>query len=165
VTLAVNPREAELLRVAEGHGKLSLTLRGPADDHQYSLLDPITLSQIINLDDRHHKMEIYRGTAMSQLSFASGKTIRKKVFSDEPPVVARPKADAESQVPSAPVGYWGPAGQTSLFPVWLPYQSPLPPANPAPSANATRPQNSKANPPAEIPPLFSAPSNLPGADR
>ena len=85
VTLAVNPRQAELIRVAEGHGQLSLTLRGPEDSKTVPLVDPVTVDQIVKLKTRVSKMEIYRGTKKSQLHFQHGKTIERKVFSGVAP--------------------------------------------------------------------------------
>ena len=89
VTLAVNPRQAELIRVAEGHGELSLTLRGPSDSHTIPLLSPVTVNQIVTLRNNESKMEIFRGTTKSQLKFRGGKTIERKFHQVEPAPVSK----------------------------------------------------------------------------
>ncbi|QDT12344.1 Flp pilus assembly protein CpaB [Planctomycetes bacterium K23_9] len=88
VTLAVSPRQAEVLRVASGHGKLSLTLRSPDDGGRVVLEDPITLANIMSVDHSLHVMEIYRGQSRSQLSFGSKRSITKRNF-DEPRIAER----------------------------------------------------------------------------
>ena len=40
VTLAVTPQQAKILKVVEGRGELSLTLRHPEDDFQFAPFDP-----------------------------------------------------------------------------------------------------------------------------
>lgn len=40
VTLAVTPQQAKILKVVEGRGELSLTLRHPKDDFQFAPFDP-----------------------------------------------------------------------------------------------------------------------------
>ena len=70
VTLAVYPREAELLRVAGQHGDLSLALRNPNDSAPVPLVDPRTVDEIIDIRSGVREMEIYRGKALSRLQFA-----------------------------------------------------------------------------------------------
>ena len=84
VTLAVKPAEAELLRVADGHGELSLTLRGPDDKEKVDLVGPVTLDRIIKVKDEVHKMEIYRGQQVSTLNFQGQQTIQQQSFSNQP---------------------------------------------------------------------------------
>ena len=92
VTLAVRPHQAELIRVAEGHGELSLTLRGPEDSQQLHLVDPVTLKAIFNVKSLTHEMEVYRGTTLSKMQFSGGQTIQQKVFAntDNQPSQATP---------------------------------------------------------------------------
>ena len=80
VTLAVDPRQAEMIRVASGHGQLSLTLRSPSDGQQVHLVDPVTLNEIMSVDHTVHVMEIYRGKERSQVVFGSNQSIRTRVF-------------------------------------------------------------------------------------
>jgi len=47
VTLAVKPDSAELIRVAEGHGELSLTLRGFGDEEIVDTTGPTVLGWTI----------------------------------------------------------------------------------------------------------------------
>ena len=82
VTLAVSPRQAELIRVAQGHGRLSFTLRGPDDQAWVPLSDPVTLDEIIDVEDQSHHMEIYRGQAVTRLQFHEGKMVRRQTFPD-----------------------------------------------------------------------------------
>ena len=86
VTLAVKPAEAELLRVADGHGELSLTLRGPEDNKKVDLIGPVTLDRIIKVKDEVHEMEIYRGQQVSTLQFQGQQTIQQHSFSSQPTV-------------------------------------------------------------------------------
>ncbi|OYP37701.1 Flp pilus assembly protein CpaB [Rhodopirellula sp. MGV] len=112
VTLAVAPKQAEMIRVADGHGELSLTLRGPEDNQLVSLVDPVTLDHIIDFDNTVHEMEIYRGTSLSKVHFGSNRSIKERVFSspNEPTsgMVGNPAMNP-SMVPTmvpAP-GYYG----------------------------------------------------------
>lgn len=77
VTLAVFPREAELLRLASGHGELSLTLRSPADNQNVPVVSPRTLDEIIDVDEGISRMEIFRGNRISQLQFDSNAVVKK----------------------------------------------------------------------------------------
>ncbi len=84
VTLAVSPKQAELLRVADQHGELSLTLRGAADNEQLALVDPVTLDQIIDIKKNVHEMEVYRGTQVSRLQFSGGTMVEQRTFMQDP---------------------------------------------------------------------------------
>jgi hypothetical protein len=96
VTLAVSPRQAEIIRVASGHGELSLTLRSPDDGGRVILEDPITLANIMSVDHSVHVMEIYRGQSRSQLSFGSKHSIKKRNF-DDPHIVESTNVAKQSQ--------------------------------------------------------------------
>ena len=80
ITLAVSPQEAELLRVASGHGELSLTLRPEADQNELPLAGPVTLDKIIQVKNNHHEMEIYRGQHLSRVQFHGNQTIETRSF-------------------------------------------------------------------------------------
>lgn len=78
VTLAVSPESAELIRVAEGHGELSLTLRGANDDGIVETDKPSTLANIITIEEptieqpprrEVRDIDIYRGQNHSQVQF------------------------------------------------------------------------------------------------
>jgi Flp pilus assembly protein CpaB len=76
VTLAVKPESAELIRVAEGHGELSLTLRGEDDDEIVEADAPIVLSDIMKMDDpvqmarqEVRDVDVYRGQSRSRIRF------------------------------------------------------------------------------------------------
>ncbi|TWU06075.1 Flp pilus assembly protein CpaB [Stieleria varia] len=104
VTLAVTPRQAEMLRVASGHGTLSLTMRSPEDEEKLALVDPVTLDHILAVDNTVHVMEIYRGQRLSKVQFGSDHSIRTRVF-DEPEAVAEKTNQAEGEsTRSTPVG-------------------------------------------------------------
>jgi Flp pilus assembly protein CpaB len=80
VTLAVAPHDAEAIRVADGNGELSLTLRGPDDESDVVLGQPKLLSEIIEVDSGIRTMEIYRGTRVTHHEFDSkGKVSRSAI--------------------------------------------------------------------------------------
>ena len=88
VTLAVAPESAELIRVAEGHGELSLTLRGEGDEEIVDLTEPKVLSNIIDMgsDDvvivrpEVREMDIYRGQSRSRVQFLRDRNVGKDDF-------------------------------------------------------------------------------------
>lgn len=73
VTLAVTPAQAETLRVVQGHGTLSLSLRNPGDTSIVETIDSKTLDEIlgVRLPMRRivTQMEVYRGTEFRRLEF------------------------------------------------------------------------------------------------
>ena len=128
VTLAVGPRQAELIRVAEGHGDLSLTLRAPHDSRTVPLVNPVTLDQIVKLKNRVAKMEIIRGTSKSQLRFQHGRQIERRIFSDQGSTPVSPvpaSAISPRQYHGHPALQLGPAGSMQI-PASQRYWSPLP---------------------------------------
>ena len=62
VTLAVNAQQAHRLKVVEGRGDFSLTLRALNDDEQTVATGPDTLESLLNLPRTRVKIEIFRGT-------------------------------------------------------------------------------------------------------
>ncbi|MCC9602746.1 Flp pilus assembly protein CpaB [Stieleria sp. JC731] len=133
VTLAVAPKQAEMIRVACGHGELSLTLRGPEDSQLVSLVDPVTIDQIIDFDNTVHEMEIYRGTALSKVHFGSNRSIKERVFTNVP--APSPAATSPSMIPAMvpAAGYYG-----------MPYpMSPYAGYPPAPAAASAAPGAAK----------------------
>ena len=72
VTLAVKPRDAEKLRVARGHGELSLTLRSPTDRSMAIMPMPSTVDDLIRVQPPSvSQMEIFRGTSVSRMNFVN----------------------------------------------------------------------------------------------
>ncbi len=101
VTLAVTPESAELLRVARGHGDLSLTLRSPEDVEQVPIFNPTTLEKIIKVEkEKINEMQIYRGKSLSTLRFAStggGVVGRFSGYPEANPRIADPDAGESQQ--------------------------------------------------------------------
>ena len=74
VTLSVSPDQAETLRVVEGRGKLSLTLRNPADNKFVKPGRRKTIEDILGRRVEQQRrvaetMEVYRGGGAKQLKF------------------------------------------------------------------------------------------------
>ena len=74
VTLAVSPGEAEAIRVADGNGELSLSLRNPDDQSVKSIGKPKFLSEIIDVEPRIQQMEVVRGNQTTAMEFISAPT-------------------------------------------------------------------------------------------
>jgi Flp pilus assembly protein CpaB len=86
VTLAVTPAEAEVLRVAEGHGELSLTLRGNDDVQTVKVARAIKLDdiiprpkQLVSIPPPIRSMEIYQGNKFSTVQFNPANTISRRI--------------------------------------------------------------------------------------
>ncbi len=157
VTLAVSPRDAEILRVAAGHGELSLTLRAPKDAQHVALADPVTLDEIINVRKHSHQMVIHRGKSVSRLNFAGGSTIESKSYGGQQQVdntpLNQPNQPNAQQSPVPAVNIVAP------YPYWMyppnsppigPPQAQFNPANRNPNpqaAPATQPTNSRGSQP------------------
>ena len=119
VTLSVYPREAELLRMASGHGELSLTLRSPSDKETVPTVTPRTFDEIIDVRENVQQMEIYRGNRVSRLHFSGGTIIKRTVSDGSRPqltgsgsknttrdaVQADSKPRAEQESKDAPLDY------------------------------------------------------------
>jgi len=79
VTLAVSPSQAKALKVVEGRGEITLTLRGPIDpemetvSHVIQQAQKVTLRQILGLPelDEVKKMDIYLGGQKNTLFFGA----------------------------------------------------------------------------------------------
>lgn len=76
VTLAVTPEQATSLRVVDGRGELSLTLRNPDDDDVSEDGSPRTLKDILEFPEiaavtrpERNDMEVYRGFRKSHIDF------------------------------------------------------------------------------------------------
>jgi hypothetical protein len=87
VTLAVSPEQAEVLRVVESNGSLSLTLRHPDDVATVDLVDPKTLEQVLHLKRiRNRGLEVYRGQRMNKIRFDGSSDLSRTTseFGDRP---------------------------------------------------------------------------------
>ena len=87
VTLAVKPESAELIRVAEGHGELSLTLRGAGDEEIVEAEQPTVISNIIKMETpalaikrEVRDMDVYRGQSRSRVRFTRDRDTGKDDF-------------------------------------------------------------------------------------
>lgn len=70
VTLAVSPDQAEVLRVVEGNGQISLALRRPDDKTTFETIDAMTLNKVLGIKrQRPSEMEVYRGHRVETLVF------------------------------------------------------------------------------------------------
>ncbi len=76
VTLAVTPEQAASLRVVDGRGELSLTLRNPNDTNTVLDTAPRTLRDIIDIPEvatpeppQVNGMEVYRGFRVDHINF------------------------------------------------------------------------------------------------
>ena len=81
VTVAVRPRDANKLTLAQQHGRLSLALRSAAGDDQLAIgssnaVDLQTLLGLQNLPNQRRKVQIWRGTSMTEVEF-SGREVRE----------------------------------------------------------------------------------------
>ncbi len=94
VTLAVYPREAELLRMATDHGELSLTLRPSSDEKSVPTLTPRTVDELINVKQQVRSMEIFRGKQVTQLQFQNTSTIKRTLHDGSRDSDKRKKAPA-----------------------------------------------------------------------
>ena len=103
VTLAVKPESAELIRVAEGHGELSLTLRGAGDDEVVQTKEPATLASIIKMEEEPvveiprqevRDIDIFRGQNRSQVRFTRDRDTGKDDFQRW--ILLRPKQPSGS---------------------------------------------------------------------
>jgi Flp pilus assembly protein CpaB len=118
VTLAVTPRQAELLNVARGHGRLSLTLRGSDDTQFVKLVDPVTIDQIMNAEHSVHEMEIDRGKQLTRLQFDNGKFLQRRVFDDSQLATGDANhRDASTAPSSSPAATFT---MPTFVPMWIP---------------------------------------------
>jgi len=91
VTLAVTAQQANALKIAEGRGTFSLTLRNPDDVEVAAATVPQTLDALLNLPARREFVtQIYRGGGLGQHSVASFAAAPVT----PPPVLALPVAGA-----------------------------------------------------------------------
>ena len=107
VTLAVTPAQAETLRVVQGLGTLSLSLRNPGDTTIVETIDAKTLDEILGVRPplrRTTQMEVYRGTDFQRLEFDGSHPLAVKLK----PIVDRiPAPQPAEQLPpteTLPIG-------------------------------------------------------------
>jgi pilus assembly protein CpaB len=82
VTLAVNPVQANTLKVTENRGTFSLSLRNDKDDTIATDLNaPSTLEGVLNLEPKlSFTTEIYRAGARQKTTFAGDELVKQEVF-------------------------------------------------------------------------------------
>lgn len=97
VTLAVSPDEAAALRVVEGRGLLSLSLRNPGDVDVFAGTQPRTLDELLERPNNKYKMEIYRGRSLTQVEFKKGERLTPTPATEQ--LATRPTS---APVPPAP---------------------------------------------------------------
>ncbi|MEX0794168.1 MAG: Flp pilus assembly protein CpaB, partial [Pirellulaceae bacterium] len=92
VTLSVTPQQAMALRVVEDRGTLALVLRHPEDIVPGNQFAGLTMDQLLNRPNDKHRIEVFRGHAISQVEF------RSRDRSDiDPEALARDGARREAQ--------------------------------------------------------------------
>lgn len=70
VTLAVTPDQAEVLRLVEGNGEISLALRNPEDTSTFETIDSRTLEDVLGIRNvGPRELEVYRGTRVDFMVF------------------------------------------------------------------------------------------------
>jgi Flp pilus assembly protein CpaB len=110
VTLAVNPAQANALKVAEGRGLFSLSLRSETDDTlaQGTAL-PSTLENVLSLEPKvSFTTEIYRAGMIQKMTFEGERLVSQETF--EAPIAGRERSQipgqlvkqVEPQVPAQP---------------------------------------------------------------
>lgn len=93
VTLSVTPQQAMALRVVEDRGTLALVLRHPDDIVPGDRFAGLTMDQLLERPNNKHRIEVFRGHAISQVEF------RSKDRSDiDPEALARDGARREAQI-------------------------------------------------------------------
>ena len=76
VTVALTPEQAETVRAVEGHGRISLSLRNPADREIVAGIESKSLEDVLGvapvpkaIQRRVDRMEVYRGSSVTRLQF------------------------------------------------------------------------------------------------
>jgi hypothetical protein len=112
--LAVTPQQAQELRVVEGHGDLSLSLRSDQENVAGVAPAPLTLAELLHIPPKLKEpepfiAEIYRAGKRQTLVFA-GTQVAKEDFGGldigkpkPPPAPAPAPSPAPDDVPEAPL--------------------------------------------------------------
>lgn len=101
VTLAVSAEQASALKIVEGRGVFTLSLRNPADESLAGIGGPRTLDTLLNLPRKEtHTSEIYRGTSRQTVTFQNGEIVSKEPA--ELPVVHRRRQPTPAQAGEPP---------------------------------------------------------------
>jgi len=91
VTVAVTPKQASAIKVVEGHGTMSLVVRGAQDDELLAVAEPQTLTGLLDLPEPQPPLttEIYRRGRLTTAVFENGRrTTRVAEAFDDLPVAA-----------------------------------------------------------------------------
>ncbi len=80
VTLAVMPREVNILKVVQGRGELSLSMRNPDDERLAGQMAQLTLEQLLDVQPRPqpHVVEVYRGSSRETLTFDKSQAVDER---------------------------------------------------------------------------------------
>ena len=111
VTLAVSAPQAVQLKVAEGHGEISLALRNPEDRFDTNSMTGLTLRGMLNLPPvpQPFVAEVYRGGRRQTLTFGPKKTILEDYGGL--PFQRTQRADPQNDAPADPGGASPPRSQ------------------------------------------------------
>ncbi|MFK7768963.1 MAG: Flp pilus assembly protein CpaB [Mariniblastus sp.] len=101
VTLLLSPGDAQKVKVADGHGELSLTLRSPTDREHVQLADTAKLDSILKMEDRVMAMQVFRGRGYSEMQFDSTRSLSPRIV-DSPAAYDPSKADSYDPESSSP---------------------------------------------------------------
>lgn len=123
VTLAVNPQQATILKVAEGHGDLTLALRSNSDSEVDALNFDLTLSQLLRVPPEQPPpqppqpfvAEIYRNGQRQTLTFKPTGGVQADQFSAPPLTLPPPPTQPAPPNPTPPAAN-PPADPTSRDP-------------------------------------------------
>lgn len=100
VTLAVSPNQANALKIVEGEGVFSLTLRGDDDESLAANSGPQTLQSLLKLPPKQkpHKIEIWRGNHLQTVTYEDDKLVEQVTI--DMPVVSSPKPRRREPAPA-----------------------------------------------------------------
>lgn len=109
VTLAVSPEQATILKVAEGHGDLTLALRGNSDTDVDAIDMDLTLSQLLRIPPEPPPppppfvAEVYRRGQRQTLTFKpNGAVLVEPANLSPPAIVPLPAPPVPNAVPEPP---------------------------------------------------------------
>ena len=82
VTLAVTPNQANAIKIVEGQGDFSLSLRGGNDDSLAASSGPQTLHSLLGIRQKEqpHKVEIWRGSSLQKVTYEDDKMVEQETI-------------------------------------------------------------------------------------
>jgi len=98
VTLAVSPKQANALKIVEGRGNFSLTLRGSADNALVADSGPQTINQLLGIPPKQQPFttEVWRGGQLQSMTFENDKFVEQTTV--DLPIVRSRKPDTNNRV-------------------------------------------------------------------